>query len=33
VLGLGGVLGLLGAWASVQRYLRQFRLEERAGGS
>lgn len=32
VLGLGGILGLLGAWASVQRYLRQFRLEERAGG-
>ncbi len=24
----GGLLGLLGAWLSVQRYLRQFRLED-----
>lgn len=28
VLLCGGLLGLLGAWASVQRYLRQFRLVE-----
>jgi cell division transport system permease protein len=29
----GGLLGLLGAWVSVQRYLRQFRLpESRAAG-
>jgi cell division transport system permease protein len=28
VLAVGGSLGLLGAWVSVQRYLRQFRLEE-----
>lgn len=27
VLLAGGVLGLLGAWVSVQRYLRQFRLQ------
>ncbi len=28
VLAAGSLLGLLGAWMSVQRYLRQFRLEE-----
>jgi cell division transport system permease protein len=29
----GGLLGLLGAWVSVQRYLRQFRLPEARAGS
>lgn len=28
VLASGGLLGLLGAWLAVQRYLRQFRLSE-----
>jgi len=28
VLACGGLLGLLGAWLAVQRYLRQFRLSE-----
>ena len=32
VLLAGGVLGLGGAWASVRRYLRQFRLENPATG-
>ena len=32
VLLAGGVLGLGGAWASVRRYLRQFRLENPAIG-
>ena len=31
VLLSGGLLGLLGAWVSVQRYLRQFRLPESRG--
>ena len=31
VLLAGGVLGLLGAWVSVRRYLRQFRLPESRG--
>jgi len=31
VLLLGAVLGLLGAWASVQRHLRQFQLGEGPG--
>lgn len=31
VLLSGGVLGLLGAWVSVRRYLRQFRLPESRG--
>jgi cell division transport system permease protein len=31
VLLAGGALGLLGAWVSVQRYLRQFRLGESRG--
>jgi cell division transport system permease protein len=33
VLALGGLLGLLGAWAAVQRYLRRFQLEGRAGSA
>jgi hypothetical protein len=28
VLVCGGLLGLLGAWLAVQRYLRQFRLAD-----
>jgi len=32
VLVAGGVLGMLGAWVSVQRYLRQFRLEDARRG-
>jgi cell division transport system permease protein len=31
VLLCGGLLGLLGAWLAVQRYLRQFRLPESGG--
>jgi len=32
VLVVGGALGMLGAWVSVQRYLRQFRLAEARRG-
>jgi len=32
VLALGGLLGLLGAWLSVQRYLRRFRVEDPVRG-
>ena len=33
VLLCGGLLGLLGAWLAVQRYLRQFRLPESSGAA
>jgi cell division transport system permease protein len=33
VLLCGGLLGLLGAWVAVQRYLRQFRLPESGGAA